>query len=145
MCISVIIILSIIVYIYLYKGGIALGTYNLPRNVKGEGRILFIFSKKALVYTVVGATIGLLFYFITSLFGANFIGFIIMVILALLGFAIGTFKMPNTTAFQITKKTGGQNIDDVLKRLIKFKMTKGKIYYYNPQNRYTEEGGKGNE
>ena len=37
------------------------GPYYLPRNVKGEGRILFIFSTKALIYTAVGATIGFVF------------------------------------------------------------------------------------
>ena len=31
-----------------------MGTYNIPRNVKGEGRILFIFSTKALISTAVG-------------------------------------------------------------------------------------------
>ena len=41
-----------------------MGTYNVPRNVKGEGRILFIFSTKSLIYTVVGAGIGLIFYII---------------------------------------------------------------------------------
>lgn len=29
--------------------------YQIPRNVKGEGRILFIFSTKALIYSGVGA------------------------------------------------------------------------------------------
>ena len=37
-----------------------MGTYNLPRNVKGENRILFIFSTKSLIYTVVAAGIGLI-------------------------------------------------------------------------------------
>ena len=37
-------------------------TYEIPRNYKGEGRILFIFSTKALIYTVIGAAIGLIFY-----------------------------------------------------------------------------------
>ena len=32
-----------------------MGTYNIPRNVKGEGRILYIFSTKALMYTFFGA------------------------------------------------------------------------------------------
>ena len=27
-----------------------MGTYNIPRNVKGEGRILFIFSGKSMIY-----------------------------------------------------------------------------------------------
>ena len=38
--------------------------YEIPRNYKGEGRILYIFSTKVLIYTSVGAGIGLLFYFI---------------------------------------------------------------------------------
>lgn len=44
-----------------------MGTYNLPRNVKGEGRILYIFSTKALIYTAIGIGIGALFYFLFSL------------------------------------------------------------------------------
>lgn len=32
-----------------------MGTYMIPRNTNGEGRILFIFSTKALIYTAVGA------------------------------------------------------------------------------------------
>ena len=45
-----------------------MGTYNLPRNVKGENRILFVFSTKSLIYTVISAGIGLIFYFIFKLF-----------------------------------------------------------------------------
>ena len=105
------------------------GPYYLPRNVKGEGRILFIFSTKALIYTVIGATIGLLLKIIFDILNVGFIGIILMIVLALLGFAIATLKVPNTTSFEITKKTGGENIDDVLKRLIKFKMKKRKNLY----------------
>lgn len=31
-----------------------MGTHMIPRNTKGEGRILFVFSTKALIYTAVG-------------------------------------------------------------------------------------------
>ena len=31
--------------------------YPVPRNVKGEGRILFIFSTKALITTGIGAAV----------------------------------------------------------------------------------------
>ena len=55
-----------------------MGTYNLPRNVKGEGRILYIFSTKALLYTFVGVAIGFFFYLILSAIGLDFIAFIIM-------------------------------------------------------------------
>ena len=71
-----------------------------------------------------------------KLINLNVIGIILLVVFALLGFAIGTFKMPNTTAFEITKKTGGENIDDVIIRAIKFKMkNKNKIYVYTEEER----------
>lgn len=108
-----------------------MNTYNVPRNVKGEGRILFIFSTKALIYTMVGIAIGFIFYFFLKLIGLSFVGIIIMLLFGLIGFAIGTLKVPDTTAFEITKKTGGENIDDVIKRAFKFKMQKNKIYYWD--------------
>ena len=41
-----------------------MNTYEIPRNYKGEGRILYIFSTKALIYTFIGLAVGLIFYFI---------------------------------------------------------------------------------
>lgn len=105
-------------------------TYEIPRNYKGEGRILYIFSMKALMYTAIGAGVGMIFYFIFSLFGVDMIGIVATVICGAIGFSIGTFKMPNSKKFQITEKTGGENIDDVIKRYIKFKKKKNKIYVY---------------
>ena len=47
-----------------------MGTYNLPRDVKGEGRILFIFTGKSMLYTAIGATVGfVLFYLPLSALG----------------------------------------------------------------------------
>lgn len=105
-------------------------TYEIPRDYKGEGRILYVFSMKALMYTAIGAGIGMIFYFIFSLLGLNVVGIIITVIFGAIGFSIGTFKMPNSRKFQITEKTGGENIDDIIKRYIKFKQKKNKIYVY---------------
>ena len=107
-----------------------MGTYNLPRNVKGEGRILYIFSTKALLYTFVGVAIGFFFYLILSAIGLDFIAFIIMGVFGLLGFIIATFKVPESSAFSITKNTGGENIDDVFKRWIKFKQKKNRVYIW---------------
>lgn len=107
-----------------------MGTYELPRNVKGEGRILFIFTAKSLIYTVVGAGLGLLFYFIFSAFNLTMVGIIIVAIFALIGFSIGTFKVPELGKFEFTKKTGGENVDDVIKRAIKFKTRGKKVYVY---------------
>lgn len=119
-----------------------MGTYNLPRDVKGEGRILFVFSTKALIYSAIGAVCGLIFYLIFSLIGLNMVGLIIMGVLGLIGFLIGTFKMPESTAFEITKKTGGENIDDVIKRAVKFKMQKNRIYVYQKEDVRVEEDTK---
>lgn len=110
-----------------------MGTYNLPRNVKGEGRILYIFTTKALIYTAVGIGIGLFFYFVFSLVGLGIIGIVFTGVLGLIGFCIGTFKIPDTNTFEITRKTGGENIDDVIKRAVKFKMQKNKIYIYQKE------------
>mgnify|MGYP004639215149 CR=1 FL=1 len=107
-----------------------MGTYNLPRNVKGEGRILFIFSTKALIYTAIGVVVGLIFYSIFSILNFTIGGLIAIGIFGLIGFIIGTFKMPESTAFEITRKTGGENIDEVIKRYFKFKTKKNKIYTY---------------
>lgn len=111
-----------------------MGTYMIPRNTKGEGRILFIFSTKALIYTVVGGGIGLPFYWlfnsikISKTTTLGIVGIIIIAILALVGFCIGTIKIPNSDGFKVTRLVGGENIDDVILRYIKFKKKKNKIY-----------------
>lgn len=107
-----------------------MGTYQVPRNVKGEGRILFIFSTKALIYTAVGLVIGFIFKIIFGIVNLDIIGYILIVVLGLAGFIIGTLKMPDTNSFEITKKTGGENIDDIIKRAIKFHRDGKKIYVY---------------
>lgn len=110
-----------------------MGPYNIPRNVKDEGRILFIFTGKSMIYTVVGAIIGVIFYCIFAIFQMQFVGLIIIGVLGLIGYSVGTFKVPDTTAFEFTKKTGGENIDDVIIRAIKFKKNNNKIYVYEEE------------
>lgn len=105
-----------------------MGTYMIPRNTKGENRILFIFSTKALIYTVVGGVAGMPFYYLCKYIKMNTVGIIIIGILALLGFCIGTFKVPNSEGFKVTRLVGGENIDDIILRYIKFKRKKNKIY-----------------
>lgn len=110
-----------------------MGTYNVPRNVKGEGRILFIFSTKSLIFTFIGGAIGLIFYFIFQILGLTVVGMVITLIFAALGYAIGMFKIPDTNGFELTRKTGGENIDEVIKRYIKFKNNNKKIYVYTKE------------
>lgn len=112
-----------------------MGTYNIPRNVKGEGRILFIFSTKSLITTCIGGGLGLVFYFIFSLIGLGTVGMIITSIFALIGYAIGMFKVPESNGLEITRKTGGENIDDIIKRYIKFKKSDKKLYVYTKEEK----------
>ena len=124
-----------------------MNSYNIPRNVKGEGRILYIFSTKALIYTFVGILIGSIFYFIFNLMGMSTLGLIFIIFFGIIGFVIATFRVPDTSAFKITEKTGGEKIDDVIIRYIKFKLQKGRIYVYDQNRRQEkvetkEEGGK---
>lgn len=105
-------------------------TYEIPRDYKGESRILYIFSIKALAYTGIGATIGGIFYFIFSLLGLQMVGIDSVLLLGVIGFCIGTFKIPESKKFKLTEKTGGEAIDDVIKRWINFKRGKNKIYIY---------------
>ncbi len=107
-----------------------MGTYNLPRNVKGEGRILFIFSSKSFLYTIIGGAVGLLFYLFFSIMNLYMVGIGFVIAFAIIGFAIGTFKVPEISKFEFTRKTGGENIDDVIKRALKFRRNGRKIYVY---------------
>ena len=109
-------------------------SYYIPRNYKGEGRILYIFSTKAIIYTAVGVGIGLIFYFLFNLIGLTMVGFIIAGLFGLVGFCISTFKVPDMKNFELTKKTGWEKIDDVIKRWILFKKNNNKIYVYMNEN-----------
>ena len=114
-------------------------SYEIPRNYKGEGRILYIFSTKGLIYTCIGAGIGLIFYFILKMLGFSMVGLVITLIFGVIGFAIGTLKVPESSAFEITKKTGGENIDDVILRWIKFKKNGNKVYVYKLEEETKDE------
>lgn len=111
----------------------------IPRDTKGEGRILYIFSTKALIYTAVAIAIGFLFFKFFDIIGLRTIGVIIMFILALIGFAIATCKIPESSTLKITRDAGGEKIDDIIWKTIMFKIkNKNKIYVY-------KEGGKNND
>lgn len=104
--------------------------HEIPRNYKGESRILYIFSTKALMWTGAGAIVGGILYLLFSALNLSMIGIGCVIFFGVIGFCIGTFKMPESKKFKITEKTGGEAIDDVIKRWIKFKQRKNKIYVY---------------
>jgi len=99
-----------------------------------NGRILIIFSTKALIYSVAGGGLGYFIYLIISMFKESLLlGAIITGVFGLIGFSIATFKVPDSANFEITKKTGGENIDEVIIRAIKFKKKKNRIYLYTKE------------
>lgn len=107
-----------------------MGSYYIPSNkLKGESRILYIFTAKSLIYTGVGGLIGLIFYLIFSACGLKQIGIIILVILAVIGYGIGTIKFPSTGTGKIAKNVGGDSVDEVIKNYIIFKKNR-KVYTY---------------
>ncbi len=114
-------------------------SYNIPRNTKGEGKILMIFSKKSFLWTIAFAGVGLvLIYFPCAIFNHAIIGVIGVLLFGLIGFLIATAKMPNSSNFEILRKTGGENLDEILLRMIKFRRKSKKMYLYY-------KGGEENE
>ena len=114
-------------------------SYMIPRDTKGEGKILMIFSKKSFLWTIGFAFFALItIYPICLIFELSLIGIACVLLFGLIGFGIGSLKMPNSQNFEIFRKTGGENIDEILIRLLKFKKGGKKVYLY-----YT--GGKEDE
>lgn len=106
-------------------------TYTVPRSVKGEGRILYIFSVKSLITTIIGAVCGVPFYFLFSLVGLTVVGFIAIGIFAIVGYFIGILTIPDNPIFGNLRKAGGEKVSDILIRTVTFTKRK-KIYVYRP-------------
>ena len=111
-----------------------MNTYLIPREMEDENRFL-IFSKVSGIFTLIGVGIGSVFYIpfyilyqATAIKAFNYIGIAILVIFALIAWALGTFKIPEMNAFPILKKTGGESVYDIGKRVKNFKQNR-KIYY----------------
>lgn len=104
-----------------------MGTYQIPRNYRGETRLLVIFTVKSLITTLAGAGIGAIFFFIFSIVGLKKVGLIILGIFALLGYVVGAFKIPTIVGIPVTKKIGGESIYEIIVRYIRFNKNR-KIY-----------------
>lgn len=115
-----------------------MGTYQIPRNYRGESRILYIFTVKSLITTAVGAMIGALFFYIFKSMNMTPIGLGIMAFFAFVGYALGALKVPTIVMFPITKRIGGEPIGEIILRYMKFKKTR-KIYTYMETKTDTKE------
>lgn len=111
-----------------------MGTYYIPRNYKGETRILYIFTVKSLITTAIGALVGSIFFFIFSAMAMKMVGIIAMAVFALIGWAVGALKIPTIVAIPITKKIGGEPLGEIIMRYIKFRKSR-KIYTYTKEDK----------
>lgn len=111
-----------------------MGTYYIPRNLRGETRIFYIFTVKSLISTVCGIALGLVFLLIFSMIGMKLVGIIITAILALVGFGIGAIKIPTLSGLPVTKKIGGEPLSEIITRWIKFNKNK-KMYVYTKEEK----------
>ncbi len=111
-----------------------MGTYYIPRNYRGESRILYIFTVKSLITTAIGAMIGSIFFFVLKSMNMTPVGLGIMAFFALIGFAVGAFKIPTIVAIPITKKIGGEPIGEIILRYAKFRKTR-KMYVYTKEEK----------
>lgn len=112
-----------------------MATHNIPRDVKGEGRILFIFTPKSLIYAAVGAVIGLLIYslVISLVYPSFYLQLIVILFFAAIGYAIAMVKIPESNRFDILRKNGGEKIDETIIKALKFKAQKNRIYVYTKE------------
>jgi len=107
-----------------------MGTYYIPNNqLKGENRILIIFSTKALIYTAAMGLIGYVFYLLFSAIQQETLGWIFLGAFGLLGFGIGTFKFPANGNSKMSRYFGGEQIDEIAIKYYSFNKNK-KIYSY---------------
>lgn len=106
-------------------------SYTVPRSAKGESRILYIFSIKSLATTIAFAAIGVIIYLIVKAFMEVSLVTMILIIapFAGIGYVIGAAKIPDVPLMGPLQKAGGENVSDILLRLITFKGKK-KIYMY---------------
>lgn len=111
-----------------------MGTYYIPRNLRGETRIFYIFTIKSLITTVCGITLGLIFLLIFTMINMKLVGIIITAVFALIGFGVGAIKIPTISGIPVTKKIGGEPLSEIITRWIKFSKNK-KMYVYTKEEK----------
>jgi len=109
-----------------------MATHYIPKNLKGETRILIIFSTKSLITTAIFAVIGGLLMLLFNSLGLKVLGVILLIVFALIGYGVGTIKIPKITGLKFTKNVEGDSIDEIIVRYAKFKTNK-KVYSYTKE------------
>lgn len=69
---------------------------------------------------------------ICNALGLKALGMILLIVFALLGYGVGTVKIPRIVPWKFTKNIEGDSIDEIVIRYIKFKINK-KVYTYTKE------------
>ena len=69
-----------------------------------------------------------------SMVGMQTAGWIAIGICGLIGFGVGAVKIPTLAGLPVTKKIGGESIDQIILRYIRFKKNR-KIYVYTKEEK----------
>jgi len=120
------------------------GAYFVPRSVKGETRILFIFTVKSFILTIAFGLIGVLIWTLLGSFinVSMVVGLVLVAITGAVGYVIGAVTIPDSPVMGPLRKAGGENISDILLRLIAFRGKK-KIYLYDYKREEVKLQNKG--
>ena len=107
-----------------------MGTHLIPREIDGDARILLIFTPQGFIGILIGLIPGLIFQQLVAAAGAQILSYIVMGIFGFIGMVIGQMKIPESRAFDLFKKTGGEYIRNVILHYVSFKK-KRKYYVYD--------------
>lgn len=110
-----------------------MSTHYIPKDLRGETRILIIFTVKSLITTAIFGGIGVILFMIFRALQMSMVGIIILILLGLFGYAFGTVKIPRITGWRFTKNIEGDSMDEVFLRYIKYRNNK-KIYSYTKED-----------
>lgn len=111
-----------------------MGTYYIPRNLRGETRIFYIFTIKSLISTACGLMVGLIFLLIFTIINLQVVGIVLTLLCSLIGYVVGAFKIPTISGLPVTKKIGGEPVNEIIARWIKFNKNK-KMYVYTKEEK----------
>lgn len=119
------------------------GSYFVPRSVKGETRLLTIFTLKSFAATLAFGLVGVLFYFILGSFMdiSIFAAIVIIAIFGAVGYALASVTIPDVPIMGPLRKAGGENIGAMIIRALTFR-GKRKIYLYNYKRKVIQGGNK---
>ncbi len=95
--------------------------HEIPRESKGEGRILYFFTGRSMITTLIGMAFGLILGAVLNTVGPKWLMFIPIVLFGVIGFMIGTIKIPEIKSIPITKSVSGLYVDEMVLKYIKFK------------------------